>query len=94
MLCRRVIVRPFAFLCGVSPRHYVNSLAVFTYGRDRFHPAFCPEPLCDWQRFDIEIVPPCDFIARSMQLVMVIAAERHRELVADFETQRSRLRET
>src|SRR5665213_407500 len=50
-----------------------------------------PESLGDFQRFDLEISPPCHLIAGLMQLTMMTATERDGELVTDFETQRSRL---
>ena len=54
--------------------------------------AFFPKPLGDLQRLNLEVSPPNNFVAGLMQLAMMTAAERHRELVADFQTQRSRLR--
>jgi hypothetical protein len=42
-------------------------------------------------RVDAEPVPPCAFIAAAVDLAMVNTAERHRELVADFATERARL---
>ena len=52
-----------------------------------------PEVSGDLQRFDLEVVPPGHFIADLMQLPVMTAAERNRELVADFEADRSRLGE-
>jgi hypothetical protein len=43
-------------------------------------------------RVDIEPVPPCSFIGAMVNLAMVNTAERHRELVAHFATERARLR--
>ena len=51
-----------------------------------------PELLGDWQGIDFQILPPGYFIAGLMQLAMMTAAERHRELVADFEAECSWLR--
>ena len=45
-----------------------------------------PKPLGDLQRLDIQVVPPCHFVTSLMQLLMVITAERHGELIADFKT--------
>ena len=53
--------------------------------------ALLPKSLGDRQRIDIEILPPGHLIAGLMQLPMMTAAERNRELVADFETQGTRL---
>ena len=53
--------------------------------------AFLPKTLGDLQRFDIQVVPPGHFVTDMMQLLMVITAERHGELIADFKTQRSGL---
>jgi hypothetical protein len=44
------------------------------------------------ERIDVQVFPPSHFIAGLMQLPMMTGAERYRELVADFETQRSGLR--
>ena len=44
-------------------------------------------------RLDAELGPPSDFIAGSMQIAMMRATERHRELVAHFEAEASWLRE-
>ena len=51
-------------------------------------------PQCrgDAIRVDAEPAPPCGFIASAVDLAMVSAAERHRELVAHFATERPRLR--
>ena len=50
-----------------------------------------PQSLGDRQGIDFEIPPPSHFIAGLMKLPMMTAAERHGELIADLETQRSRL---
>jgi len=60
----------------------------------RFHPAFVPEALGNHKGFNAEIMPPGDFVADLMQLPMMIAAQRHRELITDLETQGPWLRET
>ena len=59
--------------------------------RRRFWMRLLPKPLGDLQWFDLEALPPSDFVAGLMQLPMMAAAERHRELVADFHPQRSGL---
>ena len=58
----------------------------------RFWVRLLPQLLGDWQGIDFQILPPDHFIASLMQLPMMAAAERYGEFVADFETQRSRLR--
>src|SRR5262245_55119951 len=52
---------------------------------------FFPKTPCDFQRIDLYAFPPSDFIAGLMQLSMMPTAERHGELIADFETDGSRL---
>ena len=64
-------------------------LAIFYF---RHCAAFLPKPLGIWQGIDVEAFPPSHFIAGLMQLPMMTAAERYGELVADLETQCSRLR--
>jgi hypothetical protein len=58
----------------------------------RFWVRLLPMSLGDRERIDFEFLPPGNFITSLVQLPMMTAAERHRELVADFETERSRLR--
>ena len=53
--------------------------------------SFLPKPLRNFQRFDIQVVPPGHFVTCLMQLLMVITAERHGEFIADLETQGARL---
>ena len=55
-------------------------------------PALVPEFFGDLERLDMDIVPPGQFVARLMQRAMMVATQWHGELVADFETQGSRLR--
>src|SRR5260370_37867178 len=45
------------------------------------------------QRGNLQVGPPCPFVAMAMQILMVLAAQRHREFVADLAPQGSRLRE-
>ena len=50
-----------------------------------------PKPLGDFERVDLEILPPGYLITGLVQLPMMAAAERHGELIADFEAQGSGL---
>ena len=50
-----------------------------------------PKLLGDGQGIDFQVLPPSYFIAGLMQVPMMTAAQRHCELVADFETQGSGL---
>ena len=43
-----------------------------------------PKILGDFQRVDVEILPPRNLITSLMQLSVMAAAERHGELIADF----------
>src|SRR6185312_15587293 len=43
---------------------------------------------------DLEAFPPRSFVAGLVERAVVAPAERHGELVADFDTQSARLRET
>jgi hypothetical protein len=56
--------------------------------------ALLPKSLGNLQRFDIQVVPPSHFVTGLLQLLMVITAEWHGELVADFKTQGARLRKS
>src|SRR5882762_3508379 len=46
-----------------------------------------------FDRGNLQVDPPRHFVAVAMQLMMVLAAQRHGELVADLESQRPGLRE-
>ena len=50
--------------------------------------ALVPEPTGDLEGFDIEVVPPCHFVASLMELTMVIATKRHCELITHLKPQR------
>src|SRR5260370_23700548 len=50
-----------------------------------------PEMLCDLDWCNMSIRPPCDFIAMIMQLLMVLATQRHGKFVADLAPKRPRL---
>ncbi len=60
----------------------------------RLRPALDPKLLSDLEWFDIQVVPPGDFVTGLVQLLVMITAEWYRELIADLETQSARLRET
>src|SRR6266403_3963044 len=52
-----------------------------------------PKLSCHFERGNLQVGPPRHFVAMAMQLMMVLAAQRHRELVADLASERPRLRE-
>ena len=54
----------------------------------------CPKLPGNFQRFDVEVLPPGDFIANLVQLSVMAATERDGELVADFQADGSRLCKT
>ena len=43
-----------------------------------------PQPLRGVQRIDIEVLPPCAFVATPVKLAMMEPAERDGEFVAHF----------
>ena len=45
------------------------------------------------QWIEVELLPPCAFVAALVELTMVSTAQRHSELVADFAPKRALLRE-
>src|SRR5262249_52291738 len=49
-----------------------------------FGPGLCllPEPQRDWNRIDVELLPPCGFIAGTMEFAVMKATEGDEELVA------------
>jgi hypothetical protein len=54
---------------------------------------FKPERAGSCKRIYSRLLPPQSFIAATMDLPVVRATERHREFVAHFATERTRLRE-
>jgi hypothetical protein len=50
------------------------------------HVALVPKLFGDLQRLNLHFMPPGHFVTRVMQLLVMITAERHRKLIADFET--------
>ena len=52
-----------------------------------------PKLSCRFDRGNLQVGPPRHFVALAMQLMMVVAAERHGEFVANLASQGSRLRE-
>jgi hypothetical protein len=51
-----------------------------------------PKMPSGFKRVDFEILPPLNLLPSLMKLSMVIAAERHGELIANLQTYRPRLR--
>ena len=43
-----------------------------------------PQPLRCVQRIDIELLPPCEFVAALVKLAMMKPAERHGKFVTHF----------
>src|ERR1700730_18953902 len=52
-----------------------------------------PKLSCRFERGNPQIGPPSHFVAAAVQVMMVLAAERHGEFVADLASQGSGLRE-
>jgi hypothetical protein len=52
---------------------------------------FLPESNCDRERIDIELSPPASLVPNAVELAMVQATERDRELVGDAAAEGSRL---
>jgi hypothetical protein len=51
-----------------------------------------PQRSCRGGRIEAELTPPPAFVAVTMQLAMMAAAQRHREFVADLAAKRAILR--
>ena len=83
---------PSAFASPLVFRRGLGGIFIgMDISRRRFWVRLLPKPLGNLQGIDFQILPPGHLIAGLMQLPMMTAAERHGELVADFETQRSGL---
>jgi hypothetical protein len=50
-----------------------------------------PEVLCHLDRRDLHIIPPRNFVAMAMQILVMVTAERDGKFVADLASERSRL---
>ena len=50
------------------------------------HVALLPKLFADFQRPNLHFMSPSDLVARVVQLLVMVTAERHRKLIADFET--------
>ena len=50
-----------------------------------------PEPQSNWQRIDVELLPPCGLVTRAVKLTVMDPANRHGELVAHSASKRARL---
>jgi hypothetical protein len=50
-----------------------------------------PEPQRNWQRIDVELLPPCGLITRAVKFTVMDPANRHGELVVDPVSKRARL---
>jgi hypothetical protein len=51
-----------------------------------FLPRLLPKIPSDRQGVDLEVLPPCDFIAGLLQLPVMVATKGNGELVAHFKT--------
>jgi len=54
---------------------------------------FKPERPGDYKRIHSGVSPPQSFISATVDFPVVCATERHRELIANLATERTRLRE-
>ena len=54
-------------------------------------PRVLPEPERNWKRINVDLAPPCGLIPLAMNLAVVDATQRDRELVTDPAPQRTRL---
>ena len=56
--------------------------------------SFFPKRICNWERTNLDGIPPNRFIAGLMKLPVMPATERDGELIADFKTDGSGLRKS
>ena len=63
-------------------------------GSCRFWVCLFPKTLGSFERVDLEILPPGFFIGGLVQLPVMTAAERYRELIADFQANAAWLRKS
>jgi len=50
-----------------------------------------PKCLCNFERIDFEVLPPCFLVANLMELTMVHSAQWHGEFIADLLPECTRL---
>src|ERR1039458_8470237 len=78
-------------VCGrVCGNIFIRLMTAFSC---RFWMCLFPELLGNLHGIEFQSLPPGNFIAGLMQLPMMSAAERYSKFVADFEAERSGLRE-
>ena len=56
-------------------------------------PRLLPELQGDWNRINVESLPPCGLVSGAMQLAVMGPADRHDKLIAHSVPQCARLRE-
>ena len=79
-------------LCG--PDFFCGTASGFALRLERaggLQPCGLLQPLCYRQRIEVELLPPCAFIAALMEFTVVSTAKGYRELVADFASKCTRL---
>ena len=88
VLPTRYVISAASLVCALRLLSLCNFVVLVSDGNRYFRFALAttllPKPFGDFQRVDIEILPPCHFVAGLMQLPMMAPAERHGELVADL----------
>ena len=47
---------------------------------------------CRFKRGNLQVGPPCHFVAVTVQFIVVLAAKRHSEFITNFKTQGASLR--
>ncbi len=75
------------FFCGTT-----SGTALLLERAGGFEPCGLPQLLRYRQRIEVELLPPCAFVAALMKFTVVSTAEWHRELIADFAPERTGLR--
>jgi len=45
---------------------------------------FSPQDLCDRDRIDTGLSPPCEFVAEAVNLTMMTSTKRHGKFIADL----------
>ena len=95
-ICFNELIR-FKYHLSGSPHFPINFLgSIFASRGEVLRPArsgcVCSHsPLAIWSEIIFQVFPPGQLVSGLMQLTMMPAAERNRELITDFETQRARL---
>jgi len=81
---RRLRLFPHSLGQWTRRRHATEVMPLVESAAGPFRASLFPEPAGNLDRVDIDLPPPCAFIAGAMHRTMMPATERDRELITDL----------